>query len=84
MGVDGDYNIRYGYVMRSRTTVPIKLSTRDDRAHVHINLTRSEADAVTAAAHGLPVATWCRWAVLRMAENATRPEGASPPDGTGS
>lgn len=63
-----------------QTRRPLTISDRDDRAHVNIVLTPAEARAVTLAAGRLKVATWCRWAVTKMAEvaNAPRPTGGEP------
>lgn len=40
---------------------------RDGRVKIMVSLDADEAKEVEAAASGLPVATWCRWAVLRTA-----------------
>lgn len=60
---------------RHARTRPLTVG-KDDRAHVLVNLTAEEAREVEAAATGLPVATWCRWAILSMARlvNSFRPE----------
>jgi hypothetical protein len=52
--------------MRHARTKPLTIG-RNDRAHVMLGFTPDEARELEAAASGLPVATWCRWAALRMA-----------------
>lgn len=62
---------------RHARTRPLTVG-KDDRAHVLINLDASEAKEVETASTGLPVATWCRWAVLKMARLVNRIRPGAP------
>lgn len=57
--------------MRHRRTRPLTIGA-DGRAHVMLSLTPDEARSVERAAEGLPAATWCRWAVVKMAGAVNR------------
>lgn len=57
--------------MPPRRTRPLTIGA-DGRAHVMLSLTPDEARSVERAAEGLPVATWSRWAVVRMAGAVNR------------
>lgn len=53
--------------MRRRKQAPLNTG-KDDRVRVSVSLTRAEADRVEAAAGDDAPASWCRWAILTMAE----------------
>lgn len=53
--------------MRRRKQAPLNTG-KDDRVRVSVSLTRAEADRVEAAAGADAPASWCRWAILTMAE----------------
>lgn len=51
-----------------RRRKPTLTTQKDDRVRISVSLTRAEADKVEAAAGADAPASWCRWAVLTMAD----------------
>ena len=58
--------------MDRRQRKPLKVQARDDRVHINLSLTIGEARKIERASGGMMPARWCRWAVLKMADNVEK------------